>query len=106
MAKRAKAKERKADAPRKTKTPKGRRSGIFAAAHHSMPVIRLQTPNDKPVPFRGVTVMRAAFEDMFYRGKQIARSLRSKRGTYTSSGWQVLRDGRSHGKRGRQGAVS
>lgn len=98
MAKARKPKKREAGQQIKTKTKKQKRSGIYAKAHHSLPVIRLQTPVNPKAPFEGMTEMRRAFEAIAAgpRPTGLARRILRRmalprRGRYTTGGWRVLK---------------
>jgi hypothetical protein len=96
MGKRSKADKSKRTWAIKTKTPKGKRSGIFARSHHKHPEVRVQAPIREQA-FLGVTNMRVAFEELpadalrSKLGRKIFRLLRGYRGTFKTRGWRKLR---------------
>lgn len=65
------------------------------ARRKTTPAVRLQEPADsRKVPFKGITTMRDAFE-------RAGMEVRGRIGTWTCSGWRVLRDAKQQ-KRGRR----
>lgn len=109
MAKKAKKRDTVRTWAKKTKTPKNRRAGNHAAAHHTLPVVHLQTPiSDKPSEFHGMTEIRRAFLSMEVPpGRQsplvrrLLRRLQGYAGTYLTRGYRILRDGPPRTRRGK-----